>query len=75
MTFLCAPTWFTSPHVAEDLYMTGDLFLAAFNAKLLEMVDQELVPPTAAAAGISCPRRLPVFLETYKLKMRDGIDI
>lgn len=55
--------------------MTGDLFLAAFNAKLLEMVDQELVPPTAAAAGISCPRRLPVFLETYKLKMRDGIDI
>lgn len=43
-------TWLTSPHIAEDLDVARDLFLCAFDAGLLEMVDEELVPPPTATA-------------------------
>ena len=58
-------TWLTSPHIAEDLDVARDLFLCALDAGLLEMLDEELVPPATASARIGGPRRLPVFPETW----------
>ena len=43
-------TWLPPPHIAEDLDVARDLFLCAFDAGLLEMVDEELVPPPTATA-------------------------
>ena len=43
-------TWLPPPHIAEDLDVARDLFLCALDAGLLEMVDEELVPPPTATA-------------------------
>ena len=59
----CMRTWLASPHVAEDLDVARDLFLCALDAGLLEVVDEELIAPAAAAAGVGGPGRLPVGME------------
>ena len=43
--------------------MTRDLLLGALDAGALEVIDEELVPPSAAAAGIGGPWRLPILPE------------
>ena len=61
----CMCTWLASPHVAEDLDVARDLLLCAFYAGLLEVIDEELVAPAAAAARIGSPGRLPVLAKTW----------
>ena len=43
------------PHVPQYLDMTRDLFLGTFYAGLLQVVDEELVAPSAAAARVRSP--------------------
>lgn len=49
-------TWLFPPHIAQNLDVAGNLFLGAFNAKFLEMIDEELISPTTATTGIGSPR-------------------
>ena len=49
-------TWLSPPHIAEDLDVARDLFLGAVDAILVEMVDEELVAPPTATAGVGGPR-------------------
>ena len=48
------------PHVPQYLDMTRDLFLGPFYSSLFQIVDEELVPPSAATPGIGGPWRFPV---------------
>ena len=58
------PTWLAPPHVAQDLDVAGDLFLGAVDAGFLEVLYEELIPPSAAAPGVGRPGRIPVFFQT-----------
>ena len=58
-------TRFALPHVAQHLDMTGDLFPGPFYARLLEIIDEELVSPPRTAARKGGPGRLPVLAKTY----------
>ncbi len=53
------------PHIAQDLDVACDLFLGAFDALLVEVIDEELVAPAAAAAGLGVGGigRVPIFTE------------
>jgi hypothetical protein len=48
------------PHVPQYLDMTRDLFLRTFYASLFQVVDEELVAPSAATTRIRSPGRFPV---------------
>jgi hypothetical protein len=44
--------WFTLPHIPENLYVACDLFFGSLDALFAEVVDEKLVAPSAAAAGL-----------------------
>ena len=48
------------PHVPQYLDMTRDLFLGPFYSGLFQVVDEELVAPSAAAARVRGPGGFPV---------------
>lgn len=56
-------TWLALPHVAQDLYVARDLLLCALYAVGGEKVDEELIAPAAAAAGVGCPGGVPVLAQ------------
>ena len=56
--------WLTSPHVAKNLDVAGNLFLGALYAGLLEVVNEELVAPPAATTRVRRPGGLPVLAKT-----------
>ena len=58
------PTWFSLPHVTKNLDMACDLFLGARDTVPLEVIYEELVAPTAPAAGLGvcCVGGTPVIL-------------
>jgi hypothetical protein len=51
------------PHVPQYLDMTRDLFLGSFYSSFFQVVDEELVAPSAAAPRVRGPRRFPVLPE------------
>ena len=57
-------TWLPPPHIAQDLDVTRDLLLGSLNAVLVEVVDEELIPPPTAITRVGSPGRAPVIAKT-----------
>ena len=59
------PTGLSLPHIAQDLDVACYLFLGALDALLVEVIDEELVAPAAAAARLRVGGigRIPIFTE------------
>lgn len=65
-------TWLAPPHVSQHLDVAGDLLLAAYYAMLLEVVDQKLVAPAAAATRVGGPGGLPVLSQAWGGRLSTG---
>lgn len=57
---MAVQTFFTFPHVPQNLNVTRDLLFRTFYPLVFEVIDKKLVAPSAATPGIGGPRRLPV---------------